>query len=163
MACFIVEAPGLGRVFLRVRGRRRAPVRCHVEGCTQPAIWECDGHRTPCDPDTGKPTRCDRLLCRKHGRQIAEEIHLCDGCAFVAAQVWKEIKGRILNVGEHSLALEVPQEGERWPEDQRRPHLLMQRRPRRVWLIDGGEAWWCPISADMQWELDKLPGVIDLA
>ena len=39
---------------------------------------------------------------------------------------------------------------------------LVERRACRVWLIDGGEAWSAYRSPDLQWELEKLPGVISL-
>lgn len=163
MPCYeLHDAAGRPVGHICVRGRRKA-TRCHVEGCTQPAIWECDGHRYPCNPETGKPRSCDKPLCRKHGTQIAEEIHLCAECRYVVAPIWADIRQRILNVGEPSLALSAPLEGERWPDDPKRPHLLIERRACRVWLIDGGEAWSAYRSPDLQWELEKLPGVISLA
>lgn len=162
MACYpLVDGRGRRVGMVCTRGRRRE-ARCSVEGCTQPAIWECDGHRFPCDPDTGKPRLCGKTICRKHGTQIAGEIHLCAECRFVVLPIWQDIRQRILNVGERELALSVPLDGERWPDDPKRPHLLIERRACRVWLVDGGEAWSAHRSADLQWELEKLPGVISL-
>lgn len=128
----------------------------------------CAGHDTKNDPDTSKPYPCPHWVCEVHGRLIdaAPSRLLCPGCAHRAARVFRDIEARIATLGEPLPMATLPESGEYWPSiPGGRPYLLMENKRSFAWIVypSEGIAWRCPVGADLRWELEKLPGVIDLA
>ena len=137
-----------------------------VRGCPRSADLLCDGHSDETNPDTAKPSGCDLPICHDHATQIAEDEHLCPRCEKRAREVFGDLARRCQELGDLARRHELPPLGESWPELHRGAYLIVQERPSSVlWFVSkgGGAVYRLAIDAAIRWELEKLPGVLDLA
>lgn len=152
-----------------VDGRRQRPRLCRAPGCRRTADLLCDGHSEINDPETSKPYGCDLPICRSHATEIGPDEHLCPRCIDRAREQFRLLVARVERDGETLPARLAPPAGDCWPRSMHpdRPYLVIAPGAgvsSSLWLLRPGEPTvkTVTIAGDLWWELEKLPGILDL-
>lgn len=150
-------------------GPRSRPRLCRAPGCRRHADRLCDGHAEQNNPETAKPFGCDLPICQEHATAIGEDTHLCPRCASAARAQFARLVERIERDGDPLPARLAPPVGDCWPRVHTdRPYLVIAPGPgvsSGLWLVRPGAPTvrHLTITGDLWWELEKLPGILDLS